>query len=258
MNKIVPFKSSFDKAKKFDTWSNRFIWISAILFLIVFVLELSSQNSTIIQWLDRLNCVVIVFYIVLEFVTDCIHSSAETYRRADLVDNAFGCKLAANRSEDYYSNDELQKGLYKLGVNSFESCFFSYKIAAESQRCLWWKAAFFAVLFILCAVIGYDKGIVFIIQLSLPLSVILQAIKHQRFASHLRTINENYRSVFVSLRDKKRISQNDYAKLTKEILEYEGTISWENILLDEKKYNELNKALSEEWHRVKIEYQIDQ
>lgn len=256
MKQIVPFKSSFDKAKKFDVWSGLLTYISAALFLIVFVLELFSQNYTTILWIDRLNCIVIVSYIILEFITDCIHSSAETYRRTDLVDNSFGCKLAENRSEEYYSNDELKNGLYKLGVNSFESCFFSYKIALESQCRLLHKSVFFGMLFILCAIVGYDKGIVFIIQLSLPLSVVIQAIRQQRFVSHLKIIYDNYRSVFDTLRDKKEIAQNDYAKLTKEILEYEGTISWANLLLDEKKYNDMNAKLSEEWGQIKDEYKI--
>lgn len=256
MSKKVPFKNSFDKAKRLDAWSNRLIWISAFLFLIVFVGKLFSLNSTIIQWIERVNCIVIFIYIVLEFVTDCIHSSAETHRRCDLVDNAFGCKLAESRSEGYYTNDELKNGLYKIGINSFESCFFSYKIASKAQCMLWLKSALFAILFIICAVIGYDKGIVIIIQSSLPIFVISQAIKHQRFVSRLKKIYENYRSVFDTLRNKKSISQNDYAKITKEVLEYEGTISWANILLDEKIYNEMNEALSKEWKLIKQEYKI--
>lgn len=256
MSKKVPFKNSFDKAKKFDAWSTRLIRFSAILFLTVFVWELFSPNSTIIQWIERLNCIVIVFYLVLEFVTDYIHSSAETHRRCDLVDNAFGCKLAESRSEGYYTNDELKNGLYKIGVNSFESCFFSYKIASKSQCLLWVKSALFAVLFILCAVIGYDIAIVAIIQLSLPLSVVIQTIRHQRFVSRLKKIYENYRSIFDTLYNKKSISQNDYAKIMKEVLEYEGTISWANLLLDEKTYNKMNATLSKEWKLIKQEYKI--
>ena len=121
---------------------------------------------------------------------------------------------------------------------------------------LWLKSAFFAVLFIICAVIGYDKGIVIIIQLSLPIFVISQTIKHQRFVSRLKKIYENYRSVFDTLCNKKSISQNDYAKIVKEVLEYEGTISWANILLDEKIYNKMNEVLSKEWERIKQEYKV--
>lgn len=256
MSKIVPFKNSFDKAKKLDAWSNRLIWFSAFLSLTIFVLELCFQNTTIIQWIDRLNCVVIVLFIVIEFVTDCIHSSAETHRRSDLVDNAFGCKLAESRSEGYYTNDELENGLYKVGVNSFESCLFSYKIASKTQCMLWLKSALFAGLFIICAVIGYDKGIVIIIQSSLPIFVISQAIKQQRFVFRLKTIYDNYRSVFDTLSNKRWYSQNDYGKIMKEVLEYEGTISWANLLLDEKTYNEMNVYLSQEWERIKQKYNI--
>lgn len=134
--------------------------------------------------------------------------------------------------------------------------FFSYKIASKAQCILWLKSALFAVLFIICAVIGYDKGIVIIIQLSLPIFVISQAIKHQRFVSRLKKIYENYRSVFDTLRNKKSISQNDYAKIAKEVLEYEGTISWANILLDEKIYNKMNEVLSKEWELIKQEYKV--
>ena len=42
----------------------------------------------------------------------------------------------------------------------------------------------------------------------------------------------------------------------KEVLEYEGTISWANILLDEKIYNKMNEVLSKEWERIKQEYKV--
>lgn len=256
MGKKVPFKNSYDKAKRVNACSDRLVVVSAILFLTVFVLELVSPNSTIIQGIERLNCIVIVSYIVLEFVTDCIHSSAETHRRCDFVDNALGCKLAESRSEGYYTNDELNNGLYKLGVNSFESCFFSYKIASKAQCQLWVKSAIFAVLFILCAVIGCDMAIVAIIQLSLPLSVVIQTIRHQKFVFCLKKIYENYRSIFNSLRNNKHVSKIDYAEIMKEVLEYEGTISWANFLLEEKIYNEMNEALTNEWELIKQEYKI--
>jgi len=52
--------------------------------------------------------------------------------------------------------------------------------------------------------------------------------------------------------------KNNDSKIIRDILEYEATIAWGNILLDEGTYNKMNASLSNEWKNLKNEYSIQQ
>lgn len=255
MNKKVPFKNDFDNAKKVDFISSFLLCISTILMIVNFLLaKLPTLPVEVTHWIDICNCIFILSFAICEFVVDYIHFNAEAYRRNDLIDDAFGTLLAEDRTENYYTNKELPKGLYKLGVNNFESCFFSYRIASKSLLCSWIKTGIISLIFLFCAFSGFDKVTIFIIQLAIPLILVQQSIKSGLYVSRLKNIFAKYRTIFNSLKNNKNKILE--AELIKEILEYETTISWGNILLDEKTYKKMNASLSNEWENIKKEYSI--
>jgi hypothetical protein len=71
----------------------------------------------------------------------------------------------------------------------------------------------------------------------------------------LNKVFEKYRSLFNNLKGKNEKEQYN-TEIIRNILEYEATISWGNILLDEKIYNEMNASLSDKWEALKKEYLI--
>lgn len=245
MNKKVPFKNDFDSAKKWETWSTRLLYTS-ILFLIF---SSFLKNPSLTHWIDIINCIISIGFAICQFVGDYIHFHAETYRRDTFIDNTFGCKLAEKRSKNYYTNDNLACGLYKMGANSFESCFFSYHILKNDIPCLWVKGIITTFIFVLFAITGYTEGSIFIIQSIVPLSLLQQAIKQQIIIARLKIILDRFRSIFSDTENEANILRN--------VLDYEGTISWANILLNEKTYKELNSKLSKEWIQTKKEYSIN-
>lgn len=248
MNKKVPFKNDFDSAKKWETWSNVLPYISIFLLLAVPVIKKISNISFLAHWLDIINCMIGIGFAICQFIGDCIHFNAETFRRDEFIDNALGSKLAEQRSKNYYTNDNLACGLYKMGVNSFESCFFSYHISKQDLPCLWFKGITTAAIFVLFAITGYAEGAIFIIQSIVPLSLLQNAIKQQIIVSRLKTILEKYRSIFSG--------PHNEADILRNIFDYEGTMSWANTLLNEKTYRKLNVELSKEWKKIKKEYSI--
>jgi hypothetical protein len=255
MNKQVPFKNKFDTAKKYDKFSTYLLYFSTILLISSFILSKTSNTPTsIIRWIEIINCLTIILFTAIEFIVDYVHFGAETHRREDLVDNSFASLIAENRTESYYTNDDLKSGLYKMGVNNFESCFFSYNIAKKDLTCLWIKSIVLSLLFIFIGIVGYDEVLIFIIQLSIPVVLIQQSIKHTLFVSRLKNVLERYRTLFSSLKSNKN-KKND-SEIIRDILEYEATISWGNTLLDEKIYNQMNDMLSSEWNKLKQEYSI--
>lgn len=249
MNKKVPFKDDFDSAKKWETWSNLLPYVSIFLLLVSCAIKKYSTASLLTYCIDIINCIISIGFAICQFVGDYIHFQAEIYRRDTFIDNAFGCKLAEKRSINYYTNDNLVCGLCKMGANSFESCFFSYRILKHDIPCLWIKSITIALCFILFAITGYAEGAIFIIQSIVPLSLLQQAIKQQIIVARLKIILERYRSIFSNSKSETDIFRN--------VLDYEGTISWANILLNEKTYHNLNEELSKEWKQIKREYSIN-
>lgn len=256
MNKKVPFKNDFANAKKFNKYSKILLCVSAILLITSFILtKVSTPPFEIIHWIKIVNSLCIILFAICGIVVNLMHFNAESFRRDDFIDNSFGSILAENRTENYYTNDELPKGLYKMGVNNFESCFFSCKIVRESLPTLWIKAIILSILFVFFAISGFDGIAIFIIQLAIPAILLQQAIKYTLFHSRLNKVLEKYRTLFNNLKDKNDKEQCS-TEIIKNILEYETTVSWGNILLNEKTYNKLNPSLSVEWEKLKKEYSI--
>jgi hypothetical protein len=255
MDKKVPFKNKFDKAKKCDKIGPYLLYASTFLLIVNYVLSQCLDVPTfIIRLIEIVNCITIVLFSIVEFVLDYILFEAEKHRREDLIDNSFASLIADKRTEGYYTNGDLESGLYKMGVNNFESCFFSYNIAKKELPLLWVKSILLAIVFIIIAISGYDEVLIFIIQLSIPIMLLQQVIKHTLFASRLNSVLSRYRSLFNSF--KNNPEEDSTSEIIRDILEYETTISWANILLNEHTYNKMNALLSSEWEEIKKEYSI--
>gem|GEM_PF-496617 len=254
MNKKVPFKNKFGTARKYDKISTYLLYSSTILLFASFISgNFFDFSLTVICIIETINCLIIILFSISEFVMNYTHFEAEAHRREDLVDNSFASFIAENRTEGYYNNDNLKSGLYKMGVNNFESCFFSYNIAQKELPRLWSKTIFISLFFIAIAVCGYNKLLIFTIQLSIPVVLLQQSIKHSLFVWRLKNVLCRYRVLFSTLKNNSK--KND-SEIIRDILEYEANIAWANILLNEKMYNKMNATLTDEWEKLKKEYSI--
>ena len=121
--------------------------------------------------------------------------------------------------------------------------------------CSWIKTGIISLIFIFCAISGFNEVAIFIIQLAIPLILVQQSIKSTLYVSRLKDVFTKYRTLFNNLKNNNK-HKNFEAELVREILEYETTISWGNTLLDEKTYNQMNETLSAEWNKLKQEYSI--
>lgn len=256
MNKKVPFKKDLDKAKAFDTWAGYTLSASTVLLIIAIVIDkgfIDYQDVGI--WINRINCLFIILYAILEFVRDNIFFHSRSKKIEDLIDNSFKSCFSEEESENYFTNDRVSPGIYKLGVNCFESSFFSYNIAKEMQTNLWIKNVIISLLFIFVGICGFNDIFVFIIQLSMPLMLLQQAIKQSMFVNRLEKILTSFRKLFNNMKQ-----QTDRSSFVPEIIlnmtEYETVLAWANILLSTSVYEKLNAPLSEKWEKMKSKYLI--
>ncbi len=254
---IIPFKNSFDNAKTYDKYANNVLYISTIIIIIAFILQVANENwKYISEILNSINCFFIVAFAVLEFITKSIFAEASSQKRYDYIDNSFETSFSEENSENYYSNDNIEKGIYKMAVNGFENSYFTYNIAKKMIKSLWIKNTLIAIIFIFLAIMGFNSAFVMILQLSLPLILLNQAIKHTVFVNRINKIYENYRRLFQDLKSNTNRELKN-PEILINVIEYESTLSWGSILLDTTIYNELNDELSEKWEEMKLNYQIE-
>ncbi len=255
MNNIVPFKSNFKKAKMLDALNNKLMYFSTALLIIGSVLKsIPAVNLAVSSWIEILNAVLIVAIFVLGLIVDYIYRNAETLRRIDLVDNSFGTRLSEKKSKDYYTNDENDFGFKKIGVNNFESAFFTYSILKESINKERFKSGIISFLFFIFAICGYEKILILILQLTIPFALISRLYKTEVLYCCSKLVCDNYRSIF----DKaKELSETKFhAEIVKNLLVYESNLAWSCILLDDATYHRMNETLSLEWNNIKADYDL--
>lgn len=256
MAKNVPYKYNFDNAKKIDKWSIYLLWLSTIFIVLAFILP--KINAIYIKYSDLLNiinCFFIIGYTVLAFFAEFILYNANILKRRDFIDNACNSNFSENNSSNYFTNDNIGFGIEKLGVNSFENVLFSYNISKAMLPKLWVINIFFAILFIILAVLGFNNAVILIIQLTLPFLLIFKAIKLSLFVNRISRVYDDYRNLFSILKYTPNIKDKT-AIILKNVLDYETTLSWANVLLSNKLYDKMNRELSAKWEKIKVEYKI--
>ena len=252
-----PYFGSFEQSKSFNKYAELTLWISTILLIVAFILKAYNPNwSKYSELMSNINCFFIISYAILSFIADNIFYQASIQRREDFIDNSFKTTIAEQRSVDYYTNDNIVAGIYKMAVNGFENSLFTYNISNKMTTSLWIKNVVFAILILLFAIFGYNNAFILLIQLTLPILLLQQAIKHTLFVYRIKRVYENYRRLFNDLRNESD-SKLKRPEILLNVLDYETTLTYGAILLDSDIYNKLNSDLSAKWNNMKTEYKIE-
>lgn len=187
MTQYNPYKDSFEQSKDFSQYAETTLWISTILIGVSFTLKFINPSCWVFwetelitapdklklvqisEFINNINIFFIISFAVLSFLSDIFFYQASIQRREDFIDNSFNSNIAEDRSKEYYTNENITSGMYKIAVNSFENAFFSYNIASKMTPKLWVKHVTFALLVLIFAVFGYNDAFILLIQLTLPI-----------------------------------------------------------------------------------------
>ncbi|KQC08676.1 MAG: hypothetical protein APR54_04335 [Candidatus Cloacimonas sp. SDB] len=257
MAQFNPFKGSFEQSKSFSKYAEISLWISTILLMVAFVLKkINPDLINISELITNINCFFIVSFAILSFISEMIFYQASIQRREDFIDNSFETTIAENRSTEYYTNENIASGVYKMAVNGFENSLFTYNIANKMTPSLWVKNIVFAILILTFAVFGYNGAFILLIQLTMPILLLQQAIKHTLFVYRMKRVFENYRRLFNDLKNIDD-SKAKRPEIILNVLDYETTLTNGAVLLSSKLYDKFNPTLSTRWIELKNEYNIE-
>lgn len=253
MTKIVPFKENYESVKTIGKIGSLFLYLSCLIslsILIVTKFDFSSKD-TLQDFLNSLLACLSVFYFIADLVQGYLFQSAEFNRKDDFIDNSFKTKLSEKKSKGYFSNDNIEDGIIKLGVNCFENSFFTKNISNKMLIRESIKSTVVFSLFILIAALGEKDLFITLLQIALPLSIIQQTIKLLIQKHLVNKVFSNFKHIFSDINKKKRNSL-----IINNVLNYEKTLSWASIPLDSNIFDKLNPELTIEWERIKSEHEL--
>lgn len=258
MVREVPQEDFFSKALKYSKWSNKLFWIS---FVISIILQLTNQYTKNISYIDTIKTSISVFLLIIIFMFDIVTNyytdNGESTRRTSFIDNSFGTKYCTQESKNYYDNDELGHGLYKLLINLYENTFYTKKNLEIMLEKITAKTIFYLLILILLAIIGFSNCAiaVSILQIFLSKKVLMKEISTHNYYNNVKKVYDEITGLFnLEITDEK--ASKFQAKIIELLIMYEASISSNRVQLSGKAFNDNNEKWLEEWKVIKNRYRI--
>ena len=171
------------------------------------------------------------------------------------VDNSLGTKLLEKPVLNYYDNDSIEKGPYKMLVNCYENCFFTYNIIKVMLPKMAIKNTILFGLLLIFAYYGIKDNVVAIpfLQLFLSSLFLIELIYHIAFFFRLKNLCDKFKQIFSTPKSTKNKTIQDAIYM---VLEYETTLAYNKSPNSNSVYKKLNNKLTEEWSCIKQNYDI--
>lgn len=132
MERQLPYEISYNTVAYWRKIENGFLWgvfICSILlqtFQVDCIKHSLDSTGSVINLLNILNYFSIIGYGILYIVVEIImQPMVANERRKGFIDNSLGTKLLERPVLNYYDNDSIEQGPYKMLVNCYENCFFT-------------------------------------------------------------------------------------------------------------------------------------
>jgi len=251
-----PLRESFKLAKTIDSIAFNFLILAAVLTTLIFIFN--KYFEYLEDWAEILstaNTVVIVLFAILKFAESNIFFYTSFEKRSDFVDNSFGTNYSSNKSKKYYNNETIENGILRMGANSFESCYFTYNLSIKGLKNKWIINLIVAVIILSLAIQGYNNVLTMVLQLTLPIYLISDAVNHSVFCLRIKNILDSFCRLYNDLMEVELTSKKE-PEIILTVLNYETTLTTFNLLISESLYTKHNPHLSDQWEKLKEQYKL--
>ncbi|RXK59207.1 hypothetical protein ESA94_13785 [Lacibacter luteus] len=252
--RFVPNSVSYETVNRLNNYADILLYTSTLVTIAISFLGYYELIPDLKNLLIGLNILFICIFVYLDNRANYIFTKAEMRRRLDWLDNSFQTNFSGKKSKDYFTNDHLSPGLYKLAVNCFENSFHTQFIISKMLPKLITQTIIIVLVFIISAYIGNREIIRMFFELSLPAILIQKLIKALYFSTRMADVQDHFKSLF---NDLLKINFDDKtAESLRDILEYETALSWASTPLDSKIFWKHKVKLAQDWEELKQEYNI--
>lgn len=258
-SRFMPYEADYLLLNKWRSIGNILLTIVSVLSVAQPFVSANLANNNFLKYsVEYASYIAIISYYVIDIVTEVFfYPATARMRRIGFIDNSLGARFLSQPTKNYFTNDVIKPGLYKMSVNCYENCYFTYNIAKEMTPSVVAKSAFFSVVFLTTAYVGLRGNILAlpILQILLSTLFITELIHHLNFVSRLKMLLERFGTHFNDT-VKSKTKRNDPQHPILLLLEYETTLAFNTAPLSNKIYRKLNVKLSAEWEEIKKRYEI--
>lgn len=260
VNRFLPYEADYELLSKFRKWETIGLWIIGVFSIVLPFLNTFSYNVIIHIINDVANFLyffILISYYILDLYTETfLYPATARKRRKGFIDNSLGSKFLEKATQNYYSNDEINVGPYKMLVNCCENCYFTFNIAKAMLPIIVLKNIFFSIVALAIAYFGINNNLIAIPVLQILLSslFITELVHHINFVVKLNQLFEKFLDAFVNIKDNSLFLQQAVLLY----VEYETVLAYNKAPLSDKVYNKLNQKLTKEWEKIKERYEISQ
>ena len=123
-SRFMPYEADY---LLLDKWRK----IASILLIIVSVLSVAqpfvstmlANNLPVVYFVEYASYIAIISYYVVDIATEAfLYPATARMRRMGFIDNSLGARFLSLPSKNYFTNDVVKPGLYKMSVNCYENC----------------------------------------------------------------------------------------------------------------------------------------
>lgn len=253
--RIVPHDVSYEKVARLNLNAERVLYISTVLSIGISLLGYYNLWDGLKTTLIGVNIILICLFAYLDNRGQYIFTKAEMKRRLDYLDNSFDTNFSGKKSQNYFTNEKLSPGIYKLAVNSFENCFHTQFVMSKMFAKILPQTILIIIAFLVSAYIGNREVVRLFFELSLPIILVQRLIKAIFFTSRLETILDGFKHLFNDLL--KSDIDNKTAEALKHILDYETALSWASMPTSSKIFFKYKDQLAQDWLDLKSQYNIE-
>lgn len=249
MARKVPFFADYKNIGKLSTVSDWMLWLSVAAAALSLAIEwnlVADPTGVWQQFLNAVSCFLALTYFTSDLLVNYLFQCAEGHRRNDFFDNGLNTILANQISQDYFTNDTISAGMYKMGVNGFENSFFTLNIAKRYLKGMVVKSAMVFVIFLIAALFGGNRVLIVVLQLALPLTIIQQTVRLLIFKNRVEQVYEYFKRIFQLPKG----DQQDHL-LIHNVTNYETALAWASIKLPDDIFDEMNPILTMQWENIK-------
>lgn len=238
-----------DEVSELYDITNKLSSIGDILFRINVALTFSLlfnfkyRNIVII-----VSIVLTIAYVVIININEMyFYNHAENERRKSLLKESFNTPITLKETNKYYNNKE-RPSIEKLGLNSYESVFFTKKVVENMISKDLLKIIILIVVYIVLMIKLENLDILLIITQTLFSSeFIFYFVKLIHYKFQLEKISDEFQNIFFIT---KRNDKNRDILIIDSVMEYECLKSYCKISTSSKIFYDNNEKWSKEWKDI--------
>lgn len=232
----------YDRTNKLSKIGNISFVINIIL---IFYLSFNFEyrNVAIIA-----SIVLTIVYVVIININEMYFNNiAESERRKSLLKESFNAPITLKETNKYYNNNEFPS-IEKLGLNSYESVFFTKNVVDKMIAKDFIKMIILVIVYIILMIKLENLDILLIITQTLFSSeFIFYFVKLIYYKFQLEKVCNEFQNIFFLI---KKDDKNRNVLIMNSVMEYECLKSYCKISTSSKIFFDNNDKWSKEWKKI--------